>query len=112
MVGRELRLTGITDERLHYKAAEEKKLQYFSRLVVTAFGLLTRVDHLLARGVLTPEYTAEVKEKAAILKRILEESAEPKEQGPLSGEVKYRQKPKEDKPKNPLASAVDRRCPA
>ncbi len=56
---------------------------------------------------LTPKYTAEVQEKAAILKRILEENAEPKEQDPFCGEVTYRQKPKEDKPKNPLASAVD-----
>ncbi len=106
-VDRELKLTDIADERLHYKAAEEKKLQYFSRLVVTAFGLLARADNLLARGILTPKYTAEVIEKATILKRILDENAEPKEQTPLSGDVTYRQKPKEDKSKNPLASAVD-----
>jgi len=106
-VDRELKLTDITDECLHYKAAEEKKLQYFSRLVVTAFGLLARVDHLLAAGTLTPKYTKEVQEKAAILKRILDENVEPKEQDSLSGDVTYRQKPKEDKPKNPLASAVD-----
>lgn len=106
---RELKLTLVTDERLHYKAAEEKKLQYFSRLVVTAFGLLARVNNLLAAGILTPKYTDEVKEKATVLRRILDENVnvEPKEQDPLSGDVKYRQKPKEDKPKNPLASAVD-----
>jgi len=106
-VVRELRLTDITDERLHYKAAEEKKLQYFSRLVVSAFGLLARGDNLLAAGILTPEYSAEAQEKAAILKRILDENVRPKEQAPLSGDVTYRQKLKEDKPKNPLASAVD-----
>lgn len=106
-VEKELKLTDITDERLHYKAAAEKKLQYFSCLVVTAFGLLARVDDLLAAGTLTSGYTAEVKEKAAILKRILEENVTPKEQDPLSGDLTYRQKPKADKPKNPLASAVD-----
>ncbi len=47
VVDRELELTEITDERLHYKAAEEKRLQYFSRLVVIALGLLARVDYLL-----------------------------------------------------------------
>jgi transposase len=107
VVDRELRLTDITDERLHYRAAEEKKLQYFSRLVVTAFGLLARVDNLLARDILTPKYTAEVQEKAIILRRILEENTELESQDPLSDEVTYRQKPKENKPKNPLASAVD-----
>ncbi len=79
-------------------------MQYFSRLVVTALGLLARVDYLLDQDILTPQYTALVKEKAAILKRILEENVE---QGPPSDEVTYCQKPKENKPKNPLASAVD-----
>ena len=45
VVNKELKLTEITDERLHYKAAEEKKLQYFSRLVGTALGLLARLDY-------------------------------------------------------------------
>lgn len=72
VVNRDLKLTAITDERLHYKAAEEK-MQYFSRLAVTAFGLLARVELLLERGTLTTKYHDEVKEK----------------------------------PKNPLASAVD-----
>ena len=71
---RELKLTLVTDERLHYKAAEEKKLQYFSRLVVTTFGLLARVNNLLAASILTPKYTDEVKEKATVLRRILDEN--------------------------------------
>ena len=104
---RELKLTDITEERLHYKAAEEKKLQYFSRLVVTAYGLLVRVENLLTLGILTPKYTAEIQEKAAVLKRLLDENATPKEQDPPSHAPAYRQKPKEDKPKNPLASAID-----
>ena len=54
VVERELELTEIISERLHYKAKEENKLQYFSRLVVTAFGLLARVDNLLSQGTLSP----------------------------------------------------------
>ena len=59
---RELKLTAVIDEQLHYKATEEKKLQYFSRLVVTAFGLLARVDNLLATDTLEPRYSAEIKD--------------------------------------------------
>ena len=99
---RELKLTAVLDEQLHYKAAEEKKLQYFSRLVITAFGLLARVDNLLATDTLEPRYSAEIKEKAAVLKRILKENIEIND-----GDEQYRPKPKERKPKNPLASAVD-----
>jgi len=106
-VDRELNLTDIISERIHYKAAEQSKLQYFSRLVVNAFGLLARVDKFLSTSSLTPKYTALVKEKADILRRILEENIEPKDNNPLSGEATYQQKPKEEKPKNRLASAVD-----
>lgn len=107
VVDKELGLTDIISERLHYKATEENKLQYFSRLVVTAYGLLARVDNLLYKGTLTLEYTALVEEKAAILRRILEENVESGDKDTLSDEATYQQKPKEDKPQNRLASAVD-----
>lgn len=89
-VEEELNLTDV----LH--SAKGKKLQHFSQLVATAFGLLARVDNLLRGGHLTPKYSTEIQEKAAILKRILEENVE-----------QYRPKPKDKKPVNPLASAVD-----
>jgi len=108
-LGRQLGLSAMIDERLHYKAAEEKKLQNFSRLVVTAYGILARVEQLLAQEVLTEKYTELVTEKAAILRKILSENVDtPKNDSGSSGdEVSYVQKPKEEKPKNSLASAVD-----
>lgn len=124
-VNQQLSIDEILDEKIHFKAAEEKKLQYFSRLIVIAYGVLAQVEKLLESKdhCLTEKHKQNIKEKADTLNQILIENIEivPTETGKqkidsgvaLSNEnqestIKYRAMPKGKEIKNRIASAVDK----